>query len=124
MLKFLSFTALMGIVLTSCQHPYKKKTPEKIDYVIVAYQENGTVWRFNTAVRRQAMGRKFLSDSGLDAKEDYLTTFRLGLQPIKADSITDSTHKLLRINRRYTPQYLPDSLSHYIHILDSSPTAY
>lgn len=120
MKRILSLAALVGIVLTSCQHPHSKQV-EKIDTVVIVYRDNIVGWRLNTAIRKQYMGRKFVADSGLDAKEAYISVFRLQLPALKVDSIVDSTsHKLLRINPRYQEQWLPDSLSHYITLLDST----
>lgn len=94
---------------------------EKIDTVVVAYKVGGSGWQLNMAIRKQYYGRKFLSDSGLDAKIDYISAFRLKINPVKSDSVYDSiNHALLKVNPRYMPDYLPDTLSHYIHVLDST----
>src|ERR1700743_3319028 len=112
-MRYLSL-AVVVLVFFSCQHPAVNSS--KLDTCVVAYNQNGQ-YVFNKAIVWTHSGRKFKSDSGLDAEIGTITQFALRLPTSKADSIMDSTgKKLLRINDSYPPVFLADSLSKYIHI--------
>jgi len=108
---------LAAVVLFSCGS--KQSHVNQTDTVICAYNQNGQ-YLFNKAIVWTHTGRKFKSDSGLDAEIGVVTQYQLRLPTTKADSIIDSTtHKLIRIKDSYSGVFLPDSLSHYIHIIDT-----
>ena len=112
----------LAIVLTvfGC-HSTPPNAVDHRDTVIVAYNSGG--WTFNKAIAWTHTQRTWVGDSGLDAKMEVVTQFALRLKPLKGDSIIDSaTHRLLRVTERYQPTFLPDTLSHYIHILDTLHT--
>jgi hypothetical protein len=115
--------ALMAIIIVGVVVNIHKSSSQKIgnhfDTCIVAYNQNGA-WIFNKAIAWTHMGYKLLSDSTPGTKYQAITQFALRLPTSKTDSVTDSTsHKLLRIKDSYPVAFLPDSLSHYIHILDT-----
>jgi hypothetical protein len=116
------YLTLLGlcVVIFSCN-----STPKQInrtDTVIVAYNQNGQ-YIFNKAIVWTHMGRKFKSDSGLEAEIGVIQQFALRLPTVKSDSVVDTvTHKLIRINDQYPIVFLPDSLSHYLHIIDTLHT--
>lgn len=113
-----SVVALLFITFSSCQNS-TVHVKEKIDTVVVAYIENGH-WRFNKAIAWTHLGRTFVSDSGLEAKEGPVTQMRLLLPSMKSDSMMDSVkHLLISITERYQPLFLSDTLTHYLHILDT-----
>ena len=115
----LAFLALALVAFSACHQPVHKFT-QKIDTVVVAYKQDGTRWMLNLAIRKQYYGRKFMSDSGLDAKMENITVFRLRLPVVKSDSLYDSVrHSLLNVRVRYQEDFLSDTLTHYIHLLDS-----
>jgi hypothetical protein len=59
----------------------------------------------------------------LQAEMGQITQFSLRLPTTKSDSIIDSaTHRLIRVKDSYPIAFLPDSLSHYIHIIDTLHT--
>jgi hypothetical protein len=94
----------------------------RLDTFVVAYNQQGQ-YLFNKAVAWTHVGRKFVSDSGLQATMGPIQQFKLRLPTTKADSVIDSTtHKLLRIKDSYPVDFLPDSLSKYIHIIDTLHT--
>jgi hypothetical protein len=119
----MSTKLFFAIVLTSILFSSCGSGPESVreirDTCVVAYNQGGQ-YVFNKAIVWTHVGRKFKSDSGLDAEMGTIQQFALRLPTIKADSIMDSvTHRLLRINDRYSPTFLPDSLTHYLHIIDT-----
>jgi|SRR5580693_7689160 hypothetical protein len=117
---------LLGVLLGSGVMAVVHQTPTKnpinqTDTAIVAYN-NGGQYLFNKAIVWTHMGRKFKSDSGLAAEQAQITQFSLRLPTTKADSSMDSaTHKWL-VKDSYSPIFLSDSLSKYIHIIDTIHT--
>jgi hypothetical protein len=117
----LSSLLVLGVLMFSACNSSSPHLDRR-DTAIVAYNQNGQ-YIFNKAIVWTHYGRKFKSDSGLDAEMGQITQFSLRLPTSKSDSIMDSTHhKLLRVNDSYPPTFLPDSLSHYIHIIDTLHT--
>ena len=120
-MRYLSL-AVVVLVLFSCNSGAKSTNRDTKDTVVVAYNQNGQ-YLFNKAVVWTHSGRKFKSDSGLEAEIGTVTQFKLRLPTSKSDSIMDSTgKKLLRVNDSYPPVFLADSLSKYIHIIDTIHT--
>jgi hypothetical protein len=121
-MRYLSLSVVV-LVLFSCNSGAKSSTnASKLDTCVVAYNQNGQ-YTFNKAIVWTHSGRKFKSDSGLDAEIGTITQFALRLPTTKSDSIIDSTtHKLIRVKDSYSPTFLADSLSKYIHIIDTLHT--
>jgi hypothetical protein len=119
-MKYLALFLLATVVNYSCNSG--PKPTNTTDTCIVAYNQNGQ-YLFNKALVWTHMGRKFVSDSGLQAEMGQITQFALRLPTTKSDSIMDSTgKKLIRVKDSYPQVYLPDSLSKYIHIIDTLHT--
>lgn len=119
MKKFLFVAFAFGpAFLISCGHSTPKNV-SRTDTVIVAYN-NGAGWQFNTAIDRAYVGRKWLKESGLDAKEDICNEFRIQLPPSKGDTLWDTLkHLPIRVIPHYSPVPINDTLNRYIHILDT-----
>jgi hypothetical protein len=93
-----------------------------VDTAIVAYNQNGQ-YIFNKAIVWTHMGYRLLSDSTPGTKYEAITQFALRLPTSKGDSVIDSVnHKLIRVKDSYPISFLPDSLSKYIHIIDTLHT--
>lgn len=113
----LSLVLVVLVVLFGCGSTANSKL-NRTDTLVCAYVENGN-WRFNTAKVWTHMGRKFKDDSTLAAETGLIQQISLQVPPVKADSIMDTvSHKLLKIIPRYASP-LPDSLNHYVHLLDT-----
>jgi hypothetical protein len=108
--------ALIALSFASCGTA--PKVSSRQDTVIVAYNQGGQ-YLFNKAIVWTHMGRKFKSDSGLDAEQGIITQFALRLPTSKTDSIRDSTTHSWRIKDSYPIVFLADSLSKYIHVIDT-----
>ena len=116
-MKLFSLIFISLIALSSCQND-RNASVNETDTCVVAYIDQGS-WRFNTAQIWAKTDRKWAKDSGLDAEMAVVRQIRLQLTPVKSDSIMDSVkHSLLKVIPRYGLP-LPDSLTHYIHILDT-----
>jgi hypothetical protein len=118
MKSFLFFAVLLTSILFSSCGKAPKAIKETRDTVVCAYNQGGQ-YLFNKAIVWTHVGRKFKSDSGLDAEMGPVTQFALRLPTSKADSIRDSTTHSWRVKDSYPIVFLADSLSKYIHIIDT-----
>ena len=116
MTKFSVIAAVLLFAFSACQHPVSRV--ETRDTCVVAYNQGGQ-YLFNKAIVWTHIGRKFKSDSGLDAEMGPVTQFALRLPTTKADSSMDNTTHSWRVKDSYPAVFLSDSLSKYIHIIDT-----
>jgi hypothetical protein len=114
-MRYFSF-AFLFIAFSACNQ--SPKVRETRDTCVVAYNQGGQ-YLFNKAIVWTHMGRKFKSDSGLEAEQGIITQFALRLPTSKTDSIRDSTTHSWRVKDSYPIVFLADSLSKYIHIIDT-----
>lgn len=118
MRKHLLLLVVAGIVWGCGAGP---KSVNRIDTGVVGYNQQGQ-YLFNKAIWWTHIGRKFKNDSGLEAEMGQITQFKLRLPTSRADSTRDTlTHKWI-IKDSYPVDFLPDSLSKYIHIIDTLHT--
>lgn len=95
MKRILSFTALMGIVLTSCQHPNKPKTsnldslPTKPDTVVVAYADKGT-YNLTRALRIISKQPKITDSTGKKWDWAIDTSYVVEMVNTPLDTLKDS----------------------------------
>jgi hypothetical protein len=116
MKSFFPVLALIALSFASCGTA--PKVSSRQDTVIVAYNQGGQ-YLFNKAIVWTHMARKFKNDSGLEAEQGIITQFALRLPTSKTDSIRDSTTHSWRVKDSYPIVFLADSLSKYIHIIDT-----
>jgi hypothetical protein len=119
-MRYIAVFIFASILNYSCGNT--PKNINRLDTVVVAYNQAGQ-YTFNKAIVWTHIDRRFKNAKDLDAVMTEVQQFAIRLPTSKADSSMDSTTHKWIVKDSYPIVFLPDSLSKYLHVIDTLHSA-